>query len=193
MRRVAGVLITAVVLTLASPLAPAANAHGDGESEEAHVLVQQAIALIVNKPDDEMSIADHIGDALTAEDTEGVDLAFVRRAQSAFESGDLDQARSLLQTAIGAGPYLGEGLPPKIGETTGEPGQPPYAVGEETGTTVVYDELDPGRDLDGGDVALLILSGLAVVGGLLLAWRFRPPDTVRQLRAKQLGEESTDG
>lgn len=172
---VCGVLVASVPLS-------AASAHGDNESDESKVLVQQAIALIVNTPDDEMSIEERITDALEAPHTEGTDIAMVRQAMAAFDSGDMDRARTLLQTSIGAGPYLGEGLPPEVGETTGEPGQPLYAVGEATGTTIVLDELDPGRDFDAGDVVLLLLSGLSIVVGLGLAWRYRPKDTVRQLR-----------
>lgn len=166
---------------------PPAVADEPAESDESRVLVQQAIALIVNVPDDPMAIGERIDDALEAEDTEGTDLAYVEKARAALSDGDLEQSRDLLETAIGAGPYVDQGVPPAIGEISGEPGQPSFAVGSESGTTVVLDELAPGADLDGGNGLLLALSGLVFVAGLLLAWRFRPEDTVRQLRRRARG------
>lgn len=183
--RFAALTVFAMVTVLVGIAAPAA-ADEPGESDESRVLVQQAIALIVNTPDDHMAIAERIDDALEAPHAEGVDLATVEKAKDALAAGDLALTRSLLQTAIGAGPYVGEGVPPKVGETSGEPGKP--AVGAETGTSVVLDEFDPAGDLDGGDLTLLGLSVLAIVAGLLLVWRFRPEDTVRQLRRRSRAE-----
>jgi hypothetical protein len=183
MARIVKPVLVAAWIALAGLLAVApANADEEGESDQSRVLVQQAIALIVNTPDDEMAIEERINDALKAPDTEGADLDMVKQAMTALESGNLNRTRSLLQTSIGAGPYLGEGVPPDVGETTGEPGQPPYAVGEESGTTIVLDELGPGRDFDAGNVVLLALSGLSIAAGLSLAWRYRPQGTVHQMR-----------
>lgn len=179
--RTAALTACAAIALLLGVTMPAA-ADEPGESDEARVLVQQAIALIVNTPDDLMAIEERIGDAIEAPDTEGADLAMVEQAKAALAAGDLAKTRSLLQAAIGAGPYVGEGVPPKVGETSGQPGRP--AVGAETGTSVVLDELDPAVDLDGGDAVLLGLSVLVIAAGLLLAWRFRPADTVRQLRRR---------
>jgi hypothetical protein len=190
-RKVVGLSFCAVLSLLVGAAAPA-SAHGDDESDQSRVLVQQAIALIVNTPDDAMGIEDKVNDALKASDTMGADLDMVKQAMDALDAGDMMNTRTLLQTAIGAGPYLGEGMPPAVGETTAEPGTAPYAVGVETGTTVVYDELDPGADIDGGDVVLIALSALTILGGLALAWRFRPEDTIRRMvrgSAKSGGSE----
>ena len=186
MSRVPRVIVLAACAALVSMVVHAAPAVADepGESDQSRVLVQQAIALIVNVPDDAMAIGERIDDALEAPDTEGTDLAYVEQAKAALSDGDLEQTRDLLQTAIGAGPYVDDGVPPEIGETSGEPGEPAFAVGGETGTTVVLDELDPGADIDGGDGVLLALSVLVLAAGLLLAWRFRPEDTVRQMRRR---------
>jgi len=179
LRRSVQLLALAAALLLAS--AGAATADEPGESDESRVLVQQAIALIVNTGD-VMAVEERIEDALKAPITKDADLAKVEDAMTALEAGDLRRTRELLQTAIGAGPYAGEGVPPKVRETSGEPGEPAFAVGGETGTTVVLDELEPGRNLDGGDTVLLSLSVLLVAAGALLAWRFRPADTVHQMR-----------
>jgi hypothetical protein len=53
-----------------------------GESDEARVLVLQAIALVVNTPDDMMAIDERITDALEAPKPEGVDRHASRRATS---------------------------------------------------------------------------------------------------------------
>jgi hypothetical protein len=143
----------AVVLLLALGLGTGrAAADEPGESDDARVLVQQAIALIVNSPDDEMAIAERVEDALSAPRTEGVDLALVRQAEEAVATGDSRRARALLQQAIGGGPYL------------------------------VLDAYDPRGRLDGGDWVLLGLSATTAAGGLVLARRWRPPDTIRSLR-----------
>jgi hypothetical protein len=178
-----GGLAAALVLYLFVGLgAGTAAADQPGESDEARVLVQQAIALMVNTPDDKMAIGERVEDALAAPHKEGVDLARVGQAQEALADGDTRRARALLQEAIGAGPFLADGTPWRIRETTGEPGAPAFAVRGETGTSVILDEYDPGRRLDGGERLLLVLSGAAVVGGLVLAWRWRPPESIRALR-----------
>jgi hypothetical protein len=173
-----GILTAAVAAVLALWAAPAA-AH-EGESDEARVLVLQAIALIVNTPDDMHMIEERVEDAIQAPHKEGVDMASVEKAAAALEEGDLQRTRELLQTAIGAGPFVGSGAPKSIRESSGEPGRP--AAGAESGTTVVLDEYTPGRGLNGGEVIVLVLSVAVVAVGALMAWRFRPPETVRQLR-----------
>jgi hypothetical protein len=182
------VLMAALALAVGVP----ALAHADetGESDQAKVLVLQAIAMLVNEPDDVMAVEERIGDALEAPDTEGVDLAMVEQAAAALEDSDLRRTRDLLQSSIGAGPYLGTGVPPSIRQTSGEPGAPAYAVGTETGTAVVLDPYRPDRGLNGGETALLIISIAAIAGGVVLAWRVRPADTVRQLRRTAPGEEA---
>ncbi len=78
------------------------------------MLVRQAIALIVNTPDNTMSIQDKIDDALKVEKKEGVDLALVQQAKQALAAGDLHQTRTLLARSIGAQPHLSGGTVPPI-------------------------------------------------------------------------------
>jgi hypothetical protein len=180
MARICVAIGAAVALTLLTP--GAVHADEPGESDEAKVLVLQAIALIVNTPDDMMAIEERIGDALEAPHVEGVDLDMVEQAAAALDAGDHGQARDLLQSAIGAGPYVGTGVPGAIREASGEPGAPAYAVGAQAGTAVVLDAYQPEGGLDRGEVVLLVLSVSVLLGGALLSWRLRPADTVRQLR-----------
>jgi hypothetical protein len=175
--RAVAATVSAAVLVF--PAGPAA-ADDAGESDEARVLVLQAIALIVNTPDEMHEIEEHIERAIEAPHDEGVDLEGVEQAMATLMEGDLQRTRELLQTAVGAGPFVRPGLPEPIGETSGEPGLP--AVGAEAGTTVVLDEYRPDTGLDGGDVVLLAVAVAAMAAGALLAWRFRPPESVRQLR-----------
>jgi hypothetical protein len=201
-KRVMTVCTTVAVLAMANAAAAAAN--GDDETDEAKVLVQQAIALIVNDPHDKHAIEDRIEHAREAPHHEGVDLDLVDEAAAVFRDGDHDGARELLQASIGAGPVSGDAAPMPIREahgepgqpiretngepgqpvreTNGEPGQPVLAVGVETGTTVILDEYHPATTLGGGEVVLLVLAAAGIALGVLLAWRFRPLDTVRQLR-----------
>lgn len=176
------VLLAGTVIAVITAVPIPAAADGDGEADEARVLVLQAIALIVNQPHEEHAIEDKIEHAHEAPHQEGVDLGLVEQAGVALHDGDLERARELLQTSIGAGPYVGEGIPEPIREAHGEPGQPAFAIGEETGTSVVLDEYDPGFALDGGSIVLLAFSAAGIVLGALFAWMFRPPDTVRDLR-----------
>lgn len=169
-------------LALAAGVPTLAHADETGESDQAKVLVLQAIAMLVNKPDDVMAVEERIGDALEAPHTEGVDMAMVEQAAAALENADLRRTRGLLQSSIGAGPYLGTGVPSPILQTSGEPGAPAHAIGAETGTAVVLDPYQPDRGPDRGEIVLLVISIVAIVGGLLLAWRARPADSVRQLR-----------
>jgi hypothetical protein len=154
-----------------------ASAHEGEEGVAAVDDVRQAIAVIVNKPDDMETIEDKIGDALASENTEGVDVALVKEAQEALEGGDMGKVRDLLQRAVGARPDLaGSDVQPIL--------HVPLALGEETGTTVVTDPL-PGRGgLTSGDLTLLVVAGLVALAGLLFSVRSRPPDTVRALRQR---------
>lgn len=178
----------AAALAMASAL-PAA-AHGD-EEDAARDLVMRAIALIVNTPDDVHEIEEHAERALDSEEQEGVDVGLVEEAVSALEDGDLEGARESLQTAIGAAPAVGTGVPAEIGESSGEPGQTILAAGAETGTTVVLDEYQPESVVGGGEVALLALSAAAVLAGAVLAWWLRPLATLRQLRRSSTGRGET--
>lgn len=185
-----GLVVAAVMVVLGLGAGPAA-ADEPGESDEARVLVQQAIALIANTPGDDASIEERIDDALAAPKQEGVDLDLVEQAMAALGAGSMEGARSLLERAIGAGPFVGDGVPAPIRETRGEPGAPVFAVGGESGTTVVLDEFDLGGRLDGGDWLLLLLSSGAAAGGLVLARRWRPPESIRTLRRMPKQREAT--
>jgi len=185
--RALAALTAALALTFLAPAA--AYADEPGESDEAKALVLQAIALMVNTPDDMMAIEERVGDALEASDKEGVDLDMVQQAADALDTGDMRRARDLLQSAIGAGPYVGTGVPEPVREGSGQPGIPAFAVAGESGTTVVLDAYQPDGGLDRGEVVLLVLSVVVLLGGVLLSWRLRPADTVRQLRRAAAKEE----
>ena len=185
--RAVAATVSAAVLVF--PAGPAA-ADEPGESDEARVLVLQAIALIVNTPDEMHEIEERIEHAVEAPHTEGVDLEGVEQAMATLMEGDLQRTRELLQIAIGAGPFVRPGVPEPVGETSGEPGRPAFPVGAEAGTTVVLDEYRPDTGLDGGDVVLLVVAVAAMAAGALLAWRFRPPESVRQLSRVAASKEA---
>ena len=160
------VSILAVLLAgmwLTTLTAAPALAHGEGESDQASVLVLQAIGFIVNKPGDMDYINDKVNDALDAPQKDGVDMAQVRAAKQSLDSGDMDQARTLLQQSLKSAPMEA-------------------ATGEETGTTIVHDGLSTRGRLAGGDWVLLVLSIAVAALAALFALRYRPSDSVRALR-----------
>lgn len=162
-------ILAALVFVLASVL-PAAPASADGEDETkvAYVLVVQALGHLAHDAGHVgMDAAmEKIGDALETTDNAGVDLVLVKQAMAALEAEDIPQARALLQQSIQTAT---RDLPP--------------ATGEQTGTTVVVLPL-PGRgSLSGQDWAFGFGSLVLLLVGAALAFRFRPHDTVRQLRA----------
>lgn len=159
-----GLAAAALVLLLAAP----ALAHGEGDSTESRVLVIDALSYLANRPEGfEDMVSDKIGDALDAENQEGVTLADVASAQRAFEAGDLARTRTLLQHSV----------QPLTGPVTGE----------ETGTTVMLDPVDPSVDLTGLDGLLAALSAAAVAGGVVLAVRSRPRESIRDLNQTLTG------
>jgi len=169
-RRMAAVALT---LWLLAALALPARADEPGESDQASVLVRQGIALIVNTPDDMEAIEDKIKDAQEVQNKEGVKIELVEQAGEAFEQGDMHQTRSLLEQSIGARPHLGGGDVPPVRETSSlETGT--LATGEQTGTNVAIDPLEPDRGLDGGAWAMLAVSLGLVLLGAWLALRWRP-------------------
>lgn len=191
MRWFAGIAAALVAIAVVT-VAPAA-AHEGEKSEEAGVLVRQAIALIVNTPKDGMAIEDKITDAIESEDVEGVNVDLVEQASVAFEDGDLHRARALLEASIGARPHLSGFDVMPVGRTHGpmESDDPQMAMrmatGEESGTDVVIDPLDPPHRFDAGTWAALAAAvGLGAVG-VALAVRFRPPVSLRSLRARAEG------
>jgi hypothetical protein len=167
------------VLTVAPP------ASAEPISTKASVLVQQSIALIANGASADR-VSEQIEEALAAPDQEGVDLDKVRKALSVVQGpgGDVqasvNQARQLLEQSIGAKPADGYGKQPPIGEVSNEP---PFVTGGETGTTVILNPLKPALGIrSSGDVVLFALSLASIIIGFVLSRRFRPHDSIRQLR-----------
>src|SRR6266545_2464300 len=105
-RRVAATLVACLVGTWLAALAPLPALAHEGDSDQASVLVLQAIGIIVNKPGDMDEIGDKIDDALNAPKKEGVDLAQVQAAKDALDTGDMGQARTLLQQSLQGGARL---------------------------------------------------------------------------------------
>jgi len=164
-----GGLITALVLLFAFALAAPASAHGGDETEEGYLLVQQAIGHLAHETNHEgIALAmEKVDDALATKDQEGVDVAVLEQARQALEAGQADRAWALLQSSITEA--VNDLMP---------------ATGEETGTTVILPAL-PGRDgLTGRDWSFLGVSMLCLLLGVALAYRFRPADTVGELRRR---------
>ena len=163
----AAVAASAVLIAVVLGRTPAA-ADEPGESTVASELVRQAIALIVSTPGSMDTIEDKVGDALEVENQQGVDIALVRRAVDALETGDLHEARALLERSIGARPHLGSTDVAPIREVSRGP-----ARGAEAGDAPIRDALDTG-DVDGGD-AIAIATGAALGAlGAFLGMRWRP-------------------
>ncbi len=168
-------LLTAVLLALAgSP----AWAHGP----KAYTLVREAIALMVNSPNDHAAILAKIDAALRAEDKSGVQIPLVLQARSAFEAGDVHQAQRLLEQSIGAQVHTAPAepvpinTPPPSPSTSPSPaasaGMPmPEASGSPTGLAA---DLPGRRGLTGGDWTVMVISLLVVLAGIVLAATMRP-------------------
>lgn len=158
-----------VLASLALALIPAVPAHADGEDEThvGYVLVQQALGHLAhgNGHAGMDEALEKIGDALETDDNAGVDLALVEQARTAVEAEDVSAARSLLQRSIEQA----------VSDL-------PAATGEQTGTTVVTLPLRGRGSLTGEDWAFAVGSALLLLVGVVLAFRFRPHDTIGQLR-----------
>lgn len=169
-RRLWSTVVLACVVALGSVLsASPALAHGAGETEEGYLLVQQALGHLAH--DTTMTgielAMEKIDDALNTKDREGVNVAEVKQAKVALDAGDVAQARALLQHSISEA--LSKLMP---------------ATGEETGTRVLLSaEAGRGRLALGGWVTLMV-SALFLLVGFVVAWRFRPEDSVRDLRRR---------
>ncbi|HET7277239.1 MAG TPA: hypothetical protein VFJ22_04110 [Dermatophilaceae bacterium] len=183
--RRAALLIT-VFVTLSTPAA--AFAHGDEGMVPARDSVLQAIAYLVNTPDDMDMIKDKVKDAQESTDHNGVDVSQLDDAMSALEAGNMTDARVRLERAIGARVDLSGTnvepvlqVPPGLTSVT-------LATGDQPGTTVVTDEL-AGRSgsLAVGDVVLIGLAALAVAVGIALSMRFRPEHSIHTLRRQAAG------
>lgn len=101
-------MIGVIVVTVA--LAQPALAHEGEEGVPAVTDVQQAIAILATHPSfsSQASVLEHatdkVKDALESNDARGVRLDLVTQAQAALQSGQLDQALTLLEQSIGACP-----------------------------------------------------------------------------------------
>lgn len=188
-RRLPTVLLLLATLVLFRPGAALAD---EEETDQASLLVLQSVALIANEaPVD--AVIERIEDALAAPDPSGTDLAAVQRALTLVKKSAADddpaalqEARQLLVDAVDVRFATGYGAIPGPKDTS--EGESPYATGADTGTTAVLDELRPARGIsDGGDAVLLVLAVLAVAAGLYLAHRWRPHDSIRQLRRATAG------
>lgn len=156
-----------VVILAMSASTTSAWAHGAGETTEGYVLVQQALGHLAHDSS-HLGIEaamEKVNDALATKDQVGVDVAGVKRAQTALTADRVEQARVLLQQSI----------------TTATKNLLP-AIGEETGTTVVLLP-QPGRgSLTTAEWALGSVSLLLVLVGVALAAWFRPHENLKQLR-----------
>ncbi len=156
-----------VVVAIAATVPGVAWGHGDEESERAYDLTRQAIALIVNTPDDMDAIEDKVNDAIEAKDASGAQIPLVEQAKETMEAGDMHQTRALLEKAIGARVHTSAAEPVPIG-------QPAPATGSETGTVAAIDAL-AGRDgISDLDWVMLALSALVLLGGVAVSIRLRP-------------------
>ncbi len=173
-RRLATLLLPWVALLAVWGSASPAWAHGSGETTEGYLLVQQALGHLAHDTSSPgVALAmEKVGDALKTKDQVGVDVAVLRQARADLEGGKVAQGRTQLTESIS------EAL-----------AQLPPATGEETGTTKVPSALAARAALSGGDWMLLLVSVLLMGLGSGLAWRFRPRDSLRHLRA-QLGAEA---
>jgi hypothetical protein len=180
----------ALIFTVSSVLflPQAALAHGDEGMVPARDSVLQAIAYLVNTPDDMDMITDKIKDAQESTDQKGVDVSQLDGAMSAVEAGKMTDARVRLEQAVGAkvdlsGTHVEPVLqvPPGLTSVT-------LATGEQPGTTVVTDEL-PGRSggLTASDWVLIAIAVLVVAGGMLLSVRFKPEHSIHALRRQAAG------
>ncbi|MGC1207633.1 MAG: hypothetical protein WA880_06715 [Ornithinimicrobium sp.] len=168
-----------------------ASAHGGEESDEASVLVRQAIALIVSSPEDTAEIQERVQAAAQAPDVSGVDVTLVQQADAAISGGDdLTVVRELLERSIGAGPVgattdsAAESDPATVGDdasatesaAAGElnDGSMGAATGADPGSTVLTDSLESRPELRTTDWLLIAGSILVGLGGVWVALRFRP-------------------
>ncbi len=167
-----GLFVAALVFLTAAP----ASAHEGDEGTEAFLFVRQAVALIVNTPDDRDAIADKINDAIEAPDDHGVDVALVEQARTALEAEDIHQARTLLEQSIGASPHLGTADPAGVGDHVDD--QPE----EEAVVEPFLDPLDTSKPLSGSDWTVLATAGVLAAAGLASATATRPFKTKETAR-----------
>lgn len=168
-RRRAGWVVAGTLLVGSVLLPASAWADEPGETDIGYLLVQQALGHLAEDTGDESikHALEKVGDAIETDEQEGVDVAAVERAQASLEAGQVDEGRTLLEGSISEAVA---GLP--------------AATGEETGTGVVLPRLSGSEGASGADGVLLGASVLLILGGGVLAYRFRPENSVGELRRR---------
>ena len=172
----AAVAVASIGLLGVFAVALPVSADGGDETHEGYLLVQQALGHLAHDTSSGgIALAmEKVEDALAAADQDGVAVADVEQAERALEAGRVGQARVLLQGSIWQALL-------ELGPATGE----------QTGTTVVAPAL-PGREaLTGRDWGFVAASVVFLLAGMGLAFRFRPRDTIGELR-QRLGASRTD-
>ena len=126
-------------------------------------MVQQAISYLVNQPGAKGTAEAlvRVDNALVAKDQDGVDVATLQQTKADLTAGNTDAARPLLQDSISAAVAA---LKP--------------ATGEQTGTKIVVPPFEGTASLSSMDWVLLILSGLAALGGAVLVYLLRPKENL---------------
>lgn len=169
-RGIVPLLLAAAVAVLAIVAGPGvaspAWAHGDGPEGEGYVFVLQATSLLVNVPG-AMGTAEAIEKvelALANEDQDGIDVEVLEEGMAALEAGDRERGQILLEESIAEAVASLES-----------------ATGEESGTSVVLPELSSRDGLSTTDWIFLALSALVAAVGTILAIRFRPTESLREL------------
>lgn len=178
MRALLARLAVSVAVGLVGSLVLAPSAMGDepGETDEGYVLVQQALSHLAHDSSHEgIHLAEEtVHDALETEHQHGIDVPTLERAMEALETEDVEGAQQLLQDSISEALHDSE-----------------PATGMQTGTTTVEPEL-PGRSgLAAEDGGFLAASVIAVLLGAWLTFRFRPQDSIRDLRGRLAGSDGS--
>lgn len=195
-RRIGGILavIPLILLLLLGLGARPAGAHGGEETDEALVLVRQAIALVVSSPGEPGEIQERVQAAVQAPDVSGVDVALVEQADAALSDGsDMTEVRALLEGSIGAGPVgattdsateeepatTGDDATATEGELATAGGMDDGSMGDaatgvDPGSTVLTDSLESRPELGATDWWLIAGSILVGLVGVWVALRFRP-------------------
>jgi predicted transcriptional regulator len=171
-------LSLSLLLVSFSFLAPSpASAHGGAGVTEGYVIVQQALGHLAHDTSKVgiMLAMSKLNEFLKNKDQDGVDVATVREGMMALDAGRVEEARNLLQSSI------------KVALSNLKP-----PVGEDTGTKLVLKPLLGRGNLTNDDWILMGASLLLLLAGGALAFKFRPADSVRELR-QQLSSVSASG
>jgi hypothetical protein len=158
-----GGIATFLLVAVAGP----AWAHEGEEEVPAKTTVEEAILIIATQPEQMDAIDDKIGDAQEADDTDGVDLALVKKAGTSFEDGDLDTTLLLLEQSIGVQP--GQMM---TNPTSEEASPAPAPPSQEASDSPLLSE-GAHRAAGGQAAGLLVLAFVSIAAGGLVVRRFR--------------------